>query len=119
AKLTQFDFSRSTVQHNREFHRLIRDGVPVSYRDEKGDLRNVRARVIDFRDPENNRFVAVRELKVQGLRSPHYNRRADLVCFVNGLPVVFIELKAVYVNIRAAYDGNLSDYYDTIPHAFY
>jgi type I restriction enzyme R subunit len=119
AKLTQFDFSRSTFQHNRDFYRLIRDGVPVSYRDEKGNLRNVRARVIDFRSPENNRFVAVRELKIQGLRSPHYNRRADLVCFVNGLPVVFIELKAVYVNIRAAYDGNLSDYYDTIPHAFY
>jgi len=117
--LTQFDFSRSTVQHNRDFYRLVRDGVPVSYLDENGNLRNVRARVIDFRNPQNNRFVAVRELKIQGLRSPHYNRRADLVCFVNGLPVVFIELKAVYVNIRAAYDGNLSDYYDTIPHAFY
>jgi type I restriction enzyme R subunit len=119
AKLTQFDFSRSTIQHNRDFYHLIRGGVPMSFRDEKGNLRNLRARVIDFRNPANNRFVAVRELKIQGLRSPHYNRRADLVCFVNGLPVVFIELKAVYVNIRAAYDGNLSDYYDTIPHAFY
>ena len=118
-KLTQFDFSRSTIQHNRDFFRLIRDGVPVSYQDEKGNLRNVRAKVIHFRNPEENRFVAVRELKIQGLRSPHYNRRADLVCFVNGLPLVFIELKAVYINIRAAYDGNLSDYYDTIPHAFY
>jgi type I restriction enzyme R subunit len=118
-KLTQSDFARSTVQHNREFYRLIRDGVPVSFRDEKKNQRNARAKVIDFRNPENNRFLAVRELKIQGLRSPHYNRRADIVCFVNGLPVVFIELKAVYVNIRAAYDGNLSDYFDTVPHVFH
>ena len=118
-KLTQFDFSRSTVQHNREFYRLIRDGVQVTYRNAKGEPCSARARVIDFRTPANNRFVAVRELKIQGLRSPHYNRRADLVCFVNGLPVVFIELKAVYVNIRAAYDGNISDYGDTIPHVFF
>lgn len=69
----------------------------------------------------NNRFLAVRELKIQGLRSPAYNRRADLVCFVNGLPLVFVELKAVYKNIRHGYDGNLRDYMDehVIAHAFH
>jgi type I restriction enzyme R subunit len=69
----------------------------------------------------NNRFVAVRELKLQGLRVPHYNRRADIVCFVNGLPLVFIELKAVYRNIRQGFDNNLTDYMteQVIPHAFY
>ena len=70
----------------------------------------MRAQVIDFRKPANNRFLAVRELKIQGVRVPHYNRRADLVCFVNGLPLVFIELKAVYLNIRAGFDNNLTDY---------
>ena len=62
----------------------------------------------------------MRELKITGLRSPSYNRRADLVCFVNGLPLVFIELKAVYKNIRAGFDGNLRDYLDehVIAHAF-
>jgi type I restriction enzyme R subunit len=45
--------------------------------------------VIDFRNPANNRFLVVRELKLTGLRTPNYNRRADLVCFVNGLPLVF------------------------------
>jgi len=73
---------------------------------------NPRARVIDFRVPSNNRFLAVRELKLTGLRTPNYNRRADIVCFVNGLPLVFIELKAVYKNIRAGFDGNLRDYMD-------
>ena len=117
--LTRYDFSRSTLQHNQEFYRLIRDGVPVSYRDDRGQIRHAKARVLDFRNASHNRFLVVRELKIQGLRSPHYNRRADLVCFVNGLPLVFVELKAVYVNIRAAFDGNLRDYFDTIPHAFY
>ena len=63
----------------------------------------------------------MRELKIHGLRAPSYNRRADLVCFVNGLPLVFIELKAVYKNIRAGFDGNLRDYLDenVIAHAFH
>ena len=117
--LTRSDFSRSTTQHNHEFYRMIREGMPVAYRDDKGVQQNIRVPVIDFRNPQNNRFVAVRELKIQGLRSPHYNRRADIVCFVNGLPLVFIELKAIYKNIRAAYDGNLTDYFDTVPHVFH
>src|ERR1035437_10069547 len=144
AQLTQRDFSRSLLQHNRDFYRLIRDGVPVSYRDARGQVHTERARVIDFQNgsvggdndkkaggptndvgtparPTNNRFLAVRELKITGLRSPAYNRRADLVCFVNGLPLVFIELKAVYKNIRAGFDGNLRDYLDehVIAHAFH
>ena len=119
--LTRYDFSRSLIQHNQEFHRLIRDGVPVSYRDARGDLRHAQAQVIDFRNPANNRFLAVRELKLTGRRAPGYHRRADLVCFVNGLPLVFIELKAVYKNIRAGFEGNLKDYLDehVIAHAFH
>ena len=120
-KLTRQDFSRSALQLNQEFYGYIRKGVPVSYRDAKGQVRQSFARVIDFRNPEANRFLCVRELKVTGLRTPNYNRRADLVCFVNGLPLVFIELKAVYKNIRAGFDGNLRDYMDehVIAHAFH
>jgi type I restriction enzyme R subunit len=120
--LTLHDFSRSMVQHNQDFARLIRSGVPVSYRDATGHQRNERTKVIDFDNkPGSNRFLAVRELKLTGLRTPNYNRRADLVCFVNGLPLVFIELKAVYKNIRAGFDGNLRDYMDenVIAHAFH
>ena len=78
--LTRQDFSRSMVQHNQEFTRLLRNGVPVRYHDEGGRLREPRAKVIDFREPKDNRFLAVRELKITGLRTPNYNRRADLVC---------------------------------------
>jgi type I restriction enzyme R subunit len=120
-KLTRVDFSRSLVQHNRECYDYIRGGVPVEWRDAKGETRHARARVVDFRTAVNNLFLAVRELKIQGVRVPHYNRRADLVCFVNGLPLVFIELKAVYKNIRAGFDDNLTDYLHeySIAHAFH
>ncbi|MGY3387790.1 type I restriction enzyme R subunit [Bradyrhizobium sp. USDA 3311] len=120
--LTVHDFSRSMVQHNQDFARLIRNGVPVSWRDATGQRRDARARVIAFDNrPGSNRFLAVRELKLTGLRTPSYNRRADLICFVNGLPLVFIELKAVYKNIRAGFDGNLRDYMDenVVAHAFH
>jgi type I restriction enzyme, R subunit len=120
--LMAHDFSRSLVQHNQDFTRLIRNGIPVSYRDAAGHRRDGRARVIDFGNrPGANRFLAARELKLTGLRTPNYNRRADIVCFVNGLPLVFIELKAVYKNIRAGFDGNLRDYMDenVIAHVFH
>jgi type I restriction enzyme R subunit len=119
--LTRQDFTRSLVQINQEYHGYLRDGVPVHYRDAKGQERDGRARVIDYQTPANNRFLAVRELKLSGLRAPHYNRRADLVCFVNGLPLVFIELKAVYLDIRNGFEQNLTDYLEehTIPHAFH
>ena len=121
-EMTVYDVSRSTVQHNRDFYRLLRGGVPVQYRDAQGHQRFARARVIDFGNAEgSNRFLAVREMKLTGIRTPNYNRRADLVCFVNGLPLVFIELKAVYKNIREGFDNNLSDYMDenVIAHAFH
>ena len=126
-KITRVDFARSLVQHNREFYNYIRNGVPVEWQDTNGQTQYATAQVIDFSngksasDEPNNRFLAVRELKIQGLRVPHYNRRADLVCFVNGLPLVFIELKAVYLNMRAGFDNNLTDYLSetSINHAFH
>ena len=48
--LTRHDFSRSMLQHNQEFYRLIRDGVPVSYRDDRGQVRHAHAHVLDFRN---------------------------------------------------------------------
>ena len=120
-KLTRVNLSRSLLQHNQEFYSYIRLGVPVEWRDQRGETQQERAQVIDYRNALNNRFLAVRELKIQGVRVPHYNRRADLVCFVNGLPLVFIELKAVYLNIRAGFDNNLTDYLHehSIGHGFY
>ena len=120
-KLRKQDVSRTLLQHNREQYDYIRNGVPVSYRDSRGTIQSPRARVIDFDNPEANRFLAVRELTVVGLRAPNYRRRADLVCFVNGLPLVFFELKAIHRNVRTGFDKNLRDYKDShnICHVFH
>jgi type I restriction enzyme R subunit len=119
--LTTYDYSRSLLQHNQAFYKLMRDGVPVTYRDDKGQKQEKQVKVLNFDRPLENSFLVVRELKITGLRTPNYNRRADLICYVNGLPLVFIELKAIYKNIRAGYDGNLRDYLDenVLAHAFH
>ena len=101
---------------NREKHLLVKDGVQVTFRNAKDELVKQRLRVIDFETPENNHFLCVRELWVRG---DLYRRRADIVGFVNGLPLLFMELKNVNRDIRAAYEGNLADYKDTVPHLFH
>ena len=121
-KITRIDFARSLIQHNRECYGFIRGGVPVEWRDASSETQHAHAHVIDFRDAARKPLPCrARGLKMQGVCVPHYNRRADLVCFVNGLPLVFIELKAVYRNIRAGFDDNLTDYLSkhSIAHAFH
>ena len=97
---------------NQHKHDLMVKGVPVSFQDEKGVLQKKRLQVFDFNQPDENHFLAVRQLEVVGKL---YNRRPDIVGFVNGLPLVFFELKAHHTDLRNAYDDNLTDYKDTIP----
>ena len=106
----------SLMQINEEKYHLIRDGIPVSVQrpDGKSDLK--RAIVIDFAHPDNNSFLAIKELKIH---SSNYRRRTDIVGFVNGIPLLFIELKRFDVDVQNAYTDNYSDYLDTIPHLFY
>jgi len=111
--LTETVASQPLGQTNREKHDLIRDGVQVTFRNEKGERARDRLRVVDFDNPENNHFLCVRELWVRG---DLYRRRADIVGFVNGLPLLFIECKNIHKNLRTAYEKNFSDYKDTIPH---
>lgn len=108
--------AQSLLAVNREKYALLRDGVSVAFRNAKGELERRRLRVIDFTEPANNDFLCVRELWVRG---DLYRRRADIVGFVNGLPLLFMELKNVSKEIRAAYEQNYRDYLDTIPHLFH
>jgi len=114
-EIIQPTVTQSLLHANREKYDLVRDGVVVPYRDEKGTSKKARLRVFDFDVPGNNHFLFVRELWVRG---PLYRRRADIVGFVNGLPLLFMELKNVHRDLRRAYEGNLADYKDTIPHLF-
>ena len=106
----------SLLQINEEKYFLIRDGVPVKVKRPDGKTETKKAAVIDFQRPENNYFLAVKEMKIHG---DQYRRRTDIVGFVNGLPLLFIELKKNTVDVQNAYVDNYTDYLDTIPHLFY
>lgn len=107
---------QSLMATNREKYDMIRDGVMVTFRNDKGERVRERLRVIDFVDSTNNHFLCVRELWVKG---DLYRRRADIVGFVNGLPLLFVEVKNVHRNLLTAYEKNLRDYKVTIPHLFH
>ena len=88
-RLTQIS-KLSLVENNHDFHQLLVAGAPVQYRTSSGEVKYDIVRVVDFTSPRNNDFAAVNQLTVlQG----DYNRRPDIVLFVNGLPLVVIELK--------------------------
>lgn len=106
----------SLMQINEEKYGLIRDGIPITFQRPGGKPEERRAQVIDFQNPENNHFLAIQELKIHG---DLYRRRTDIVGFVNGIPLLFIELKKTSVDVQNAYTDNYTDYLDTIPHLFY
>ena len=106
----------SLLQVNEEKYFLLRDGIPVTVKKPNGQPETERAAVIDFQNPENNEFLAIKELKIQG---DLYRRRTDIVGFVNGIPLLFVELKKNTVDVQNAYEDNYTDYLDTIPQLFY
>ncbi|RCK31275.1 DEAD/DEAH box helicase [Thalassospira profundimaris] len=107
---------QSIVQTNREKYELIRDGVLASYKKD-GEIKKSRLKVFDYKDIDNNHFLCVREMWVRGPNG--HRRRPDVVGFVNGLPLLFVELKRQDKSLRRAYEGNFRDYMDTIPQLFH
>jgi len=119
AAFAELDRGRSMMalaQANRDVYRLLRDGVLVTFRDGEGRERAGRVRVIDWQNPANNDFLMVQQLWVT---SDLGRKRPDLVGFVNGIPLLFGELKAHHRRLINAYERNLSDYKDTIPRIFW
>lgn len=115
-QVVEYSAIQTMLATNREKYVLIKEGVQVSYRNEKGELKKERLRVFNFEDPKKNHFLCVREMWVRG---DLYRRRADIIGFVNGIPLLFMELKNVSKDIRAAYEKNLADYKDTVSHLFH
>ena len=106
----------SPLQVNEKKYAMLRDGIPVERRRSDGTKYTEYAQVFDFEHPELNRFVAVEEMRVQGLL---YKRRPDLMGFVNGIPLLFAEFKRHDRDVRRAYEDNYADYQDTIPQLFH
>ena len=108
--------SPDTLANNEAFHRLLTEGVPVStYQD--GIERGERVWLVDFEDPWNNEFTVVNQFTI--IENGH-NRRPDVLLFVNGLPLVIIELKNAAdenATIESAY-RQIETYKQQIPSLF-
>ena len=108
--------SPDTLANNETFHRLLTEGVNVTY-SQDGNDRGALVSLIDFAHPENNEFVVANQFTVI---ENNQNKRPDLVLFVNGLPLVVIELKNPAdenATIKTAYQ-QLDTYKQTIPSLF-
>jgi type I restriction enzyme, R subunit len=107
----------SLAAANREVYGLLKEGIEVSVSDAKsGGQEPKRVRVIDWENPAANDFLLVSQFSVTGAL---YTRRPDLVGFVNGLPIVVIELKKPGVPAQQAFDDNLTCYKSDIPQLFW
>lgn len=102
------------VATNYKLYNQLRNGIKITVRKNgKEDFDFVK--LIDFDKPTNNKFTAVSQMWIQGKA---YYRRPDILIFVNGLPLVFIELKNSIVKVEEAYNKNLQDYKKDIPNLF-
>ena len=115
AKELSRDFTGTDiVQTNYRLYQQIRNGIKIDVvKNGKTDFEIVK--LIDFDNPENNTFTAVSQMWIQG---KVYYRRPDIIVFVNGLPLVFIELKNSIIKVEEAYTKNLKDYLRDIPNLF-
>lgn len=103
------------VNANQELWRLLREGVKVKVSNTRGGQETKTARIIDWRNPAANDFLLASQFWVKG---DMHRRRPDLIGFINGIPLVLIELKKPSAPLKSAYDDNITDYRDTIPHLF-
>jgi type I restriction enzyme R subunit len=131
-ELTRDRSAMSLEAANREIYTLIKEGIRVSVADSEpsspallsggeggrggGGQKTERLRVVDWEHPANNDVLLVSQFSVTGAL---YTCRPDLVGFVNGLPLVVIELKKPGVPARAAFDENLTHYKQQIPALFW
>src|SRR6266702_3265492 len=116
SELTKDRSVLSLVRANQEVYQLLKDGVKVIFRSSDDEECTEVVKVIDWETPENNDFFLASQFWISG----DYGRtRADLLGFVNGIPLVFIELKASHRALENAYKHNLSDYKTTIPQLFW
>ncbi len=116
-QISQDRTKQLAVNANQEVYALIKDGVKVTVPDEHGGQATETLRVIDWTTPANNDFFLTSQMWVAG---DMYRRRCDLLGFVNGLPLVFIELKKPSVPLKSAFDDNLRDYRgQSIPQLFH
>ena len=110
-------FSPQLIDANEIFHKYLTEGIPVDVMKD-GQERGERVWLVDFQNPENNTFMAINQFTVA---EHNQNKRPDVILFVNGLPLIVIELKnpaETQATVRKAYD-QIQTYKSVIPSLFY
>ena len=108
--------SSQLLNNNQTFHKYLTEGIDIEYQ-QAGETRGGKVWLIDFQNPENNEFLAVNQFTI---RENNHIRRPDIILFINGIPLVVIELKNAAdkkANLRAAYN-QLQTYKREIPSLF-
>jgi type I restriction enzyme R subunit len=106
----------SPVKANQEVYSLIKNGIKVKVRNEKGEIEDQTIKIIDFENPKNNDFFLASQFWITGEIHPI---RTDLLLFVNGIPLILIEVKATGKRVKEAFDKNLKDYKEAVPQLFW
>ena len=116
--ITSSSIAKPLAETNFEKYQYLKDGIPVTFKNDKGEIiTDKKLRVFNFEDPTDNHFLAVQQLTIEG--KSKRTKRPDIIGFVNGIPLVFIELKAHHRKVKVAFETNYKDYKDTIPHLFH
>lgn len=119
-QLTRDRSALSLERANRDVYEMLRDGVEVKVPLDDGGSETARAKVIDWDRPAAedgaNEYLFAQQFWISG---ELYNSRTDLLGFVNGLPLVFIELKRHDVGVKHAFDDNFRSYKNSCPQLFW
>jgi len=110
-------YSPQLIDANEIFHKMLAEGIPVTVRKD-GQERGERVWLVDFQNPDNNVFFAINQFTIS---ERNQNKRPDVILFVNGLPLVVIELKNPAdenATVRKAYD-QIQTYKAVIPSLFF
>lgn len=108
--------SMSPIEANKEVYKLIKEGFKTTVENDQGEREPTTIKIIDWDTPENNSFVAFQQFWILGRL---HKRRPDVLGFINGLPMIHIELKSPKEKASDAFNDNIRDYKDTIPQLFW
>jgi type I restriction enzyme R subunit len=100
---------------NEEIYKFLKEGMNINVQsDDEENFEKVF--FIDWNNAENNDFLLASQLWITG---DYYTRRPDLIGFVNGIPLLLVELKSPTETAKSGFDDNIADYKDTIPQLFF
>lgn len=116
AELIRDRSSLTLVNANRDVYGLLKEGASVQISKPDGSIATERVRFFDFENPNSNHFLCINQFWITG---EMYTRRPDVILFVNGIPLLLLELKASQKSLVNAYKDNIRDYKDTIPQLFW